>query len=71
MSPARRTIKTHVASFTKEVHPWLAKRPLVYNGRLANRRLISFVKEATGRYDFITITLYVSRGYGYVLWLNR
>ena len=26
-----------VASFTKEVNPRLAKRPLVFNGRLANR----------------------------------
>ena len=39
-----------VASFTKEVNPWLAKRPLVFNGRLANRGLISLVKEATGMY---------------------
>ena len=37
-----------VASFTKEVNPWLAKRPLVFNGRLANGRLTSLVKEATG-----------------------
>ena len=37
-----------VASFTKEVNPWLAKRPLVFNGRLANCGLTSLVKEATG-----------------------
>ena len=37
-----------VASFTKEVNPRLAKRPLVFNGRLANRGLTSLVKEATG-----------------------
>ena len=36
-----------VASFTKEVNPRLAKRPLVFNGRLANRDLTSLVKEAT------------------------
>ena len=37
-----------VASFTKEVEQRLAKRPLVFNGRLANRGLTSFlVKEAT------------------------
>ena len=36
-----------VASFTKEVNWWLAKRPLVFNGRLANRQLTSLVKEAT------------------------
>ena len=36
-----------VASFTKEVNPWLAKRPLKTNGRLANRRLTFLVKEAT------------------------
>ena len=38
-----------VASFTKEDHPRLAKRPLKTNGRLANRGLTSLVKEATGR----------------------
>ena len=37
-----------VASFTKEVNPQLAKRPLKTNGRLANRLLTSLVKEATG-----------------------
>ena len=36
-----------VASFTKEVNPRLAKRPLKTNGRLANRGLTSLVKEAT------------------------
>ena len=36
-----------VASFTKEVNPRLAKRPLKINGRLANHRLTSLVKEAT------------------------
>ena len=36
-----------VASFTKEVNPRLAKRPLVFNGRLANRGLPSLVNEAT------------------------
>ena len=39
----------HVASFTKEVNPRLAKRPLKTNGRLANRGLTSLVKEANGR----------------------
>ena len=37
-----------VASFTKEVNPRLAKRPLKINGRLANHELTSLVKEATG-----------------------
>ena len=37
-----------VASFTKEVNPLLAKRPLIFNGRLANRWLTFLVKEATG-----------------------
>ena len=36
-----------VASFTKEVNPRLAKRPLKTNGRLANRGSTSLVKEAT------------------------
>ena len=44
-----RSSKPHpsVAYFTKEVNPRLAKRPLVFNGRLANRGLTSLVKEAT------------------------
>ena len=33
--------------FTKEVYLRLAKRPLVFNGCLANHRLTSLVKEAT------------------------
>ena len=37
-----------VASFTKEVNPQLAKRPLKANGHLANLELTSLVKEATG-----------------------
>ena len=41
-------IYTPVASFTKEVNPRLAKRPLKTNGHLANRGLTSLVKEATG-----------------------
>ena len=36
-----------VASFTKEVNPRLAKRPLKTNGRLGNHKLTSLVKEAT------------------------
>ena len=36
-----------VASFTKEVNPRLAKRPLKTNGRLANLELTSLLKEAT------------------------
>ena len=35
-----------MAFFTKEVNPRLAKRPLVFNGRLANRGLTSLVEEA-------------------------
>ena len=37
-----------MASFTKELHPWLAKRPLKTNGRLANCGLTSLIKGATG-----------------------
>ena len=40
------TMKT-AASFTKEVNPWLAKRPLLFIERLANLGLNSLVKEAT------------------------
>ena len=36
-----------VASYTKEVNRRLVKRPLVFNGRLANRGLTSLVKKAT------------------------
>ena len=36
-----------VAPFTKEMHLWLAKRLLLFNGRLANRGLTSLVIEAT------------------------
>ena len=46
-----------MVSFTKEVNPWLAKRPLVFNGRLANRGLNSLVKEAT---DIIAQFIYQS-----------
>ena len=38
-----------VASFTKQINQRLAKRPLVFNGRLANRWFTSLVKEATNR----------------------
>ena len=41
-------VRTPVASFTKEVNQRLAKRPLVFNGRLANRGWTSWAKEATG-----------------------
>ena len=41
-------VPTPVDSFTKKVNLRLAKRPLVINGRLANRGLTSLVKEATG-----------------------
>ena len=40
-------LATPKASFTKGVNPWLAKRPLVLNGRLGNRGLTSLVKEVT------------------------
>ena len=41
-------INTPVASFIKEVYSRLTKRPLVFNGRLANHGLTHLVKEATG-----------------------
>ena len=43
-----RWIELPVASFSEEVYSRIAKRPLVFNGRLANRRLTSLVKETTG-----------------------
>ena len=36
-------LERNVASFTKEVNPRLAKRPLKTNGRLANRGLTALV----------------------------
>ena len=45
---ATKGVSIPVASFTKEVNPRLAKRPLKTNGRLANLELTSLVKEATG-----------------------
>ena len=42
------TLCANMASFTKEVNQRLAKCPLVFHGRLANRWLTSLVKEATG-----------------------
>ena len=45
-----------VASFNKEVNPRLAKRPLVFNRRLANRGLTTLVKKATG--VWLTATLH-------------
>ena len=46
-TPSTHSQYTPGASFTKEVNLGLAKRPLVFNGRLANRGLTSLVKEAT------------------------
>ena len=52
-----------MASFTKDIDPWLAKRPLKTNGRLANRGLTSLVKEATDIMKY-----HVPRG-GFVLFI--
>ena len=42
-----------MTSFTKEVNPRLAKRPLKINGRWANLELTSLVREATDGYVMI------------------
>ena len=42
-----------MTSFTKEVNSRLAKCPLVFDGRLANRELTFLVKEATGVYAVV------------------
>ena len=47
LTPPGARLSISVASFIEEVNPWLAKRPLVSNGRLANRGLTSLVKQAT------------------------
>ena len=52
-----RTAQLPVASFTKEVNPWLAKRPLKTNGRLANLGLTSVVKKAT--YQYLDIQIWI------------
>ena len=44
-----------MAFFIKEVNSGLAKRPLVFNGRLANRGLTSLVKEATVGVDALML----------------
>ena len=49
-----------MASFTKEVNPRLAKRPLKTNGRLANSELTSLVKEAIGRWWSISPWLIIT-----------
>ena len=46
-----------MASFTKEVNPRLAKCPLVFNGRLANRGLNSVLKEPTVIWGDMTRTI--------------
>ena len=50
-----------VVSFTKEVTSRFAKRPLVFNGRLANLGLTSLVKEGSlvGGYKYIWVPQYV------------
>ena len=40
------SVDAFVASFTKEVNSRLAKRPLVFNARLANHGLTSLVKRS-------------------------
>ena len=47
IDPQTRNILAPVASFTTELNSRLAKRPLVFNGRLADCGLTSLVKEAT------------------------
>ena len=49
-----------MASFTKEVNLRLAKGPLVFNGRLANRRLTNLVKEATGVNELSNLEIYIT-----------
>ena len=50
-----------VASFSKEVNPRLAKRPLKINGRLADLELTSVVKEATGVWGIILVEYFRER----------
>ena len=47
-----------MASFTKGVNSRLAQRPLVSNGRLANRGLTSLVIEAPGNRLTTTMVLH-------------
>ena len=48
-------ISITVVSFTEEVSSRLDERPLVFNGRLANRGLTSLVKKATGVSLYFTV----------------
>ena len=48
--------------FIKEVNSRLAKRPLVFNGSLANRGLTSLVKQATGRQQTFAIRVVMADG---------
>ena len=57
-----------VVSFTKEFNSRLAKRPLVFNGRLANNGLTSLVKEATGGYDLLIWSSFNQKSYRYNIW---
>ena len=47
-SPCSDSDETIVGSFTKKINPRLVKCPLIFNGRIANLEVTSFVKEATG-----------------------
>ena len=46
----QRKVYCPFSPFTKEVNPWLAKRPLKTNERLANLELTSLVKDATANF---------------------
>ena len=51
-----------------EVNPWLAKRPLVFNGRLANRGLTSFVKETPDNHVGTTSVIPIILVYTLSMW---
>ena len=60
-----------MASFTKEVNSRLAKRPLVFNGRLANRGLTSLVKDATGVKFSVNLKSSLVIELGRMTWLSK
>ena len=66
-----------VASFTKEVNPRLAKRPLIFNGRLANRQL-NFLSKGGRQYPHCLLNIhytgpvsYRNNSYMYYIYMEQ
>ena len=57
-----------VASFTEEVNHWLAKHPLVFNGRLSDCGLTPLVKEATGSHCWGYMNWHRAMQLNFLIW---